>query len=43
MTRYSGGIAEPLHWSGPKNAPSKEAGDCFQMLMARVRAMREAV
>ena len=41
MTRYSGGLAQPLNWSGPSNAPSKDAGACFQALMAQVRAMRE--
>lgn len=41
MTRYSGGLAQPLQWSGPQSAPSKEAGDCFQALMAKVRALRE--
>jgi hypothetical protein len=40
MTRYAGGLAQPLLWSGPKNAPSKEAGACFQALMAKVRAFR---
>lgn len=41
LTRYSDGMAQPLQWSGPKNAPSKEAGACFQALMAKVRALRE--
>ncbi|TXF88616.1 hypothetical protein FUA23_14210 [Neolewinella aurantiaca] len=41
MTRYTEGAAEKLQWSGPRSAPSPEAGAFFQTLMAKVRALRE--
>jgi hypothetical protein len=42
LALHSGGQTQSLQWSGPKNAPSEAAGQCFQQLMATVRALREA-
>lgn len=42
LAYHVGDTVKTLHWSGPKNAPDEAAGECFQHLMASVRALREA-